>query len=225
MQFDELKEFWTAHGTMLERSLAIDQRLLREALLRKVRHALAPYVLWRALELALGIALLVIVLSVLAAHASEQRYLIVGGTLAVLVGAITARCAHLLVNALRLDYGGPVVRLQREVEQLRLAELRTLQWALLGGVAAWLPAGLILSEALSGVPALARVDPTWLAANLVLGLLFLALGRWWSRRHLERTDLGPHARRWVDFLSGRTLRSVDEHLAELARFEQEEPPA
>ncbi|MEW6366826.1 MAG: hypothetical protein AB1714_19535 [Acidobacteriota bacterium] len=225
MQFDDLKEAWAAHGTMLERSVAIDQRLLREALLRKVRFALAPYVLWRALEVALGITMLVVAMSVLAAHVTEPRYAIVGGALAVLTGAITALCTYLLVNSLKLDYGAPVMEIQRELEHTRLVEYRALKWAVIGGVVAWLPAGLVLFEALTGVDALARIDLAWLIANVVFGLAFLALGHLLSRRYVERPDLGPRARRLVDALSGRALRSAAGHLAELARFEREEPPA
>jgi len=225
MQFDDLKEAWAAHGTMLERSVAIDQRLLRKALLRKVRFALAPYVLWRALEVALGITMLVVVMSVLAARVTEPRYAIVGGALAVLTGAITALCTYLLVNSLKLDYGAPVMEIQRELEHTRLVEYRALKWAVLGGVVAWLPAGLVLFEAMTGVDALARIDLAWLIANVVFGLAFLALGHLLSRRYVERPDLGPRARRLVDALSGRALRSAAGHLAELARFEREEPPA
>lgn len=225
MQFGDLKAAWVAHGTMLERSLAIDQRLLREVLLRKVRFALAPYVLWRGLEVALGITMLVVLISLLADHLTEPRYAIVGGALAVLTGMLTALCAYLLVNSLKLDYGGPVMEIQRELEHIRLVEYRALKWAVLGGVVAWLPAGLIMFEALTGVDALARIDLAWLIANLVFGLAILALGHLLSRRYVERPDLGPRARRLVDALSGRALRSAAGHLAELAKFEREEPLA
>lgn len=225
MQFDDLKEAWAAHGTMLERGLAIDERLLREVVLRKVRFALAPYVLWRALEVALGIAALVVVMPVLAAHVAEPRYAAVAGALAVFTAGITALCAYLLVNSLKLDYGEPVTAIQREVERIRLVEYRALKWAVLGGVVAWLPAALVLFEALTGIDALARIDLAWLIANLGFGLAVLAFGHVLSRRYVERPDLGPRARRLVDTLSGRGLRSAAGHLAELARFEREAPPA
>jgi hypothetical protein len=54
MQLDDLKAGWAAHTALLERSLAIDERLLREVMLRKVRISLAPYVLVRALEVVVG---------------------------------------------------------------------------------------------------------------------------------------------------------------------------
>ncbi len=225
MQLDDLKQAWTAHGALLERSLAIDERLLRELFLRKVRLALLPYVLWRALEVALGIAALLVVLPVLAAHAPEPRYVVAAGALVVFVVAIAAHSAYLLVNGLQLDYGGPVTAIQRVVERIRLVEYRALKWALFGGVVIWLPAALVVFEALTGFDVLARVDLPWLAANLLFGLVVLTLGQVWSKKYVERSDLAPWARRLADALSNRELRAAAGHLAELSRFEREEPPA
>lgn len=225
MQLDDLKQAWTAHGALLERSLAIDERLLRETLMRKVRFALAPHVAWRALEVVLGAAALLAVGPVLAAHAGEPRYLVAGGALLVYLAGVTALSAYLLVNALWLDHGGPVTAIQREVERIRMAEYRAIKWALLGGVVVWLPAVLVLFEALTGVDALARVDLPWLALNLLFGIVVLVLGQTLSRRYVERPDLSPVARRIVEAVSGRGLRAAASHLAELARFEREEPPA
>jgi len=162
MQLDDLKDAWVAHGTMLERSLAINERLLREVMMRKVRRALAPYVLWRALEVVLGIAALLVVMPVLAAHVAEPRYVVAAGALAMYLAGITALSAYLLVNGLGLDYGGQVMAIQRDVARIRGVEYRVLTWAVLGGVVVWLPAALVLFEALTGVDALARADLAWL---------------------------------------------------------------
>ncbi|MDZ4754751.1 MAG: hypothetical protein SGJ11_09670 [Phycisphaerae bacterium] len=224
MQLDDLKEAWAAHGAVMERSLAIDERLLREVLLRKVKFAIAPHVLWRALEVALGIAAMLAVVSVLVAHTAEPRYLIVAGALAVFTFAMTAMTAYLLVRSLQLDYDGPVATIQRTVERIKLAEYRVFKWALLGGVVMWLPVLLVLFEALTGINALGRVDLVWLVSNLLFGVVFLAIGQALSRKYVERRDLKPWARRLVDALAGRPLQRVAAHLAELSRFEREESP-
>lgn len=224
MQLDDLKAVWSAHGAALERSLAIDERLLRETLLRKVRFRLAPYVLCRALEVALGVAVLLAIVPVLGAHLAEPRYLVVAGTLFVFTLRLTALCATLLVASLRLDYGGPVTALQRDVERVKLVEYRAFKWALLGCTALWLPGPLVLFEAATGRDALARVDLAWLAANVALGLALLAVGLVLSQRYVERRDLGPRARRIAAALSGYGLRKAAAHLEELARFEREERP-
>lgn len=221
MELDDLKMAWSAHGAMLERSVAINERVLRELMLRKVRARLTPYIAFRALEVALGAVVLFAVMAVLARHGAEPRYLLVGGPLAVFVGGATAMSAWLLAHAVNVDYGERVTALQRVVAHLRAAEYRALKWALLGGVVFWLPAALVLFEALTGVDALARADLAWLVANLAFGLLVLALGHAMSRKYVERADLSPWARRVVDAVSGRALRRTADHLAELARFERE----
>jgi hypothetical protein len=224
MQLDDLKEAWATHGTMLERSLAINERLLREVMLRRVRSGMLPYLLSRALEVTLGIAALIAVMPILVAHVAEPRYVVATGALAVYLVGITASSVYLLVNALRLDYGGPVTAIQRDVERIRRVEYRALTWAVLGGVVVWLPAALVLFEVLTGVDAIARVDLAWLVANLVFGLIVLALGQMLSKKYVERPDLAPWARRLVDAVSGRALRSAAGHLAELSKFEREDPP-
>ena len=223
MQLDDLKEEWTAHGAVLERSLRINERLLREVMERKIRFALAPYVLGRAFEVAVGLVVAVPLGSVLAAHIDDARYVLVAGVLAVFVIAITAMSAYLLVNAVKLDYGGPVTGIQREIERIKMVEYRAFKWALLGGIVIWLPAILVLFEAVFGVDALARADPLYVGANLVFGVVVLAFGLALSKKYVERPDLRPWARRLVDSVSGRQLQSVTKFLAELSSFEREEP--
>jgi hypothetical protein len=224
MELDDMKQVWAAHSAALERSLVISERLLRETMLRKARFALAPYVVWRALEVALGVAAMAVVMRVLVAHLGEPRYLVAVGVLAIFTAGITALCARLLVGALTLDHGGAVTAIQRDVERLRRVEYHATKWAVLGGVLVWLPAALVLLEALGGEPLLARVDLAWLIGNLALGAVVIAVGQLWSRRNVERPGLGPRAQRIVDAVSGRALRSVAAHLAELARFQRDEPP-
>lgn len=225
MELDDLKEAWAAHGAALERSLAINERLLREAMLGKVRSTLAPYRLWRVLEVALGVVGLLLIGPVLAAHVDEPRYLVAGGAVLAFTAGLTAVCAHLLVQTTQLGYDGPVTAIQRAVEHIRLAEYRATKWAVLGGVVIWLPAALVLFEAVTGIPALALVDLPWLLANLAFGAFVLVLGQVWSKRYVERPGLGPRARRLIDALSGRSLRAVARHLTELSRFERDEPAA
>ena len=224
MELDDMKAAWAAHGAALERSLRINERLLREVMVRKARFALLPYVVGRALEVVLGGAALVLVVRVLAAHLGEARYVVVAGALALLIAAITALCAYLLVGALTLDHGGAVTAMQRHVERLKLVEYHAFKWVLLGGVLMWLPALLVLLEVLSGFDALARVNLRWLVSNLAFGAAVLVVGQLWSRHNVERPGRGPRAQRIVDALSGRGLRTAAAHLAELASFERDEAP-
>ena len=192
MQLDDLKAVWAAHGTALERSLSINERLLREVMARKIRSSLAPYLLWRAVDV-LAFAV-----------------------------AMTATTIYQIVRARRLDYSGPLTEIQLEVERLQLIEYRAFKWALLGGIVVWLPAAMALFEALFTVDVLARVDLAWLVSNVVFGLALLWLGQRLSKRYVERPNLGPWARRLVDHVSGRSLETVRRHLAELSSLTRDE---
>lgn len=224
MQLDDLQRAWAAHGALLEKNVRGHDRLLREVMVGKVKSTLAPYILWRVLEVMLGLAVIVLVGGVLPAHVDAPRYLALGGMVLAFALAMTAKTAWLAIRTQHLDYSRPVAVIQMQVESLKLLEYRAFKWALLGGVVLWLPAAFLLFEALSGVDALARAPLPWLAGNAVFGLAVLALGQWLSRRHVERTDLAPWARRLVDSLSGRRLETVRGHLAELADFTRDPAP-
>jgi hypothetical protein len=221
MELDDLKAAWAEHSAVLERSLAINDQLLRVSLLRQIRLALVPSAVGRGVEAALGIGLLLACGSVLADHVADPTYTVAAGAVMVFAAAITALSAYLLAASVALDYGRPVAAIQRDVAHLRLVEYRAVMWAVLGGVVVWLPAALILVEAVTGAHVLATTPPLWLAANLVFGLLVLGVGLALSRRYVERPDLGPTARWVMNSLSGRGFEAASAHLDELARFTRE----
>jgi hypothetical protein len=223
MEIDELKAVWAAHGAALERSLVINERLLREMMVRKARRTLAPWLVWRCVEVVLGAMAVFVAAPVLIAHIGELRYVVAAGAATAFLVGMTALAAHQLVVGLTLDDAGAVTAIRRDVERLKLAEYRALVWALLGGIVVWLPVLLVLFEAITGVDALARVDLVWLIANLVFGAGAMAAGLVWSRKNVGRGELGTRAQRIVDALSGRSLRAAISHLDELAQFRRDEP--
>lgn len=218
MDLDDLKTTWAAHSAMLERSLAISESLLRETFATKTRRSLAPYAVARALEVIIGLAVLVLVAPLVVAHAPDARYLVAGGATCLLAAALTALCGYLFVQSQRVDLDGPVTASQRALTHLQLVEYHATKWAVLGGVVVWLPALLLLFEAVTGAPALAHVDLAWLVSNLAFGVGVLAIGLLWARRTVARPDRSPRAQRIIDVLSGRSLRRASAHLSELARF-------
>ena len=211
MELDDLKALWAT----VEQSRALDERILRELTLGRVRSTLRPSLVWRALEVVLGLAVLLLCAPAVVAHGG-MRYLVLGIPSLVFIAVMTAASAYLLVRLAQLDYDGPLLAIQRSVAELRRVEYRATLHALLGGVMLWLPIGLLLVEAITSAPLLGVVDLAWLLSNVALGLVVLVVGRVLARRHLER--LSPRGRRIVDALSGRALRSVSVRLDELARF-------
>lgn len=209
MELDDLKPMWAA----LDKSLAIQQRLLRDTITRKVRFAQLPYVVGRVLEIAFCLALLLAVVPVIAQHAGELRYVLIGIPMVALTIAMTAVGVHSL-SLVGLDYGGPVAELQRRVARLKRLEYRAFAWALFGGAVCWLPAFLLVLEAITGSPALADADLAWLVTNLAIGVVLLGIGLWLATRFATNS-------RVVDAVTGRSLRRVERYLDELAQFQRE----
>lgn len=221
MELDELKSAWSRYGDRLERALEIDRRILEELLRKKTRRALAPYGFGLLLEVVFGAAMMYATFSTVANHGADPRYLTIGGALAFYVVAITGSSAYLFVNGQLFDDSTPVVRLRQRAERMGLVEYHAFKWALLGGIALWLPALLIAFEAITGIDALARVDAVFLVGNLIFGLVVLAIGQWLSRRYVEDPSLGESARRIVDALSGHGLARATRTLRELEEFQGE----
>lgn len=146
MQLDDLKQVWAAHGADLERSLAINERLLREMLLRKVRSALVPCQVVRALEVARGIVTIVASMAVLTIHFADPRYLMIAGGVAALAGCITGLCAYSLHQTATIDYAAPVTALQRTVERIRLAVYRAFKGPYSGASSPGCPSGRYCSK-------------------------------------------------------------------------------
>lgn len=217
---DDLRSVWAAHGAKLERCLQVNERLLREVLVRKMRWALAPYLGARALAVAVGVGLLAMIAPVVVRHLGEVRYALVGGAAVGFLGALTALTGYLLGRGASVRYERPVAELRGELERLALLEVRSFKWALLGGVVAWLPIALLVLESLSGIDLLARVDGAWLVANLVVGAALLGLGLVVARHLVERSPESARASKIIAALSGRGLRQARARLDELAAFER-----
>ncbi|MFO1077061.1 MAG: hypothetical protein U1E73_04965 [Planctomycetota bacterium] len=209
MELDDLKDAWTRHGEHVARGDAEGPRR------RRARLRLVPGLFVRGVEVAAGTALALAVGALLVRHLGELRYLVAGGAVFAWCAWATAASARLGIAGLRVDFAAPIADVQRALAAAQLAEARAVVLAVAGGVLAWLPALLLLFEAVTGVPALGRVDPAYLIANLAVGALVLAAGHRFARRCLD-ADLRPWARALVDALSGAGIRRARAELAELA---------
>lgn len=219
---DDLRRLWASSTRKLDESLATIELLRRDLRQRRVRSALLPSLLWRLLEIAGLIVWVGILAPVVGAHPEDARYQLLGlGTLAGL--AVLAASATLVALAiLRLDASCPVTLAQRRLEHLRIAEVRTLRWAVTGGALLWLPLAALSFEACTGTPALATLPKPWLLANLAFGgALVLGAGAA-ARAFVERLDAGPRGRRWLEALSGKALRLAAARLREIDEFAGQE---
>jgi hypothetical protein len=214
-----------------------NEHLLRNVTTRKIHSSLLPYMVWRTFEVAVGAAATALSGMVLSRHLDDWLYVTVAGSVLMFAILMTATTIALMVRAMQLDHGEQVSDVQKRVATLKLAEFRAFKWALFGGVVLWLPALLVVIEALTatvsgansglehshtnGTQLLRQVPLPWLFANMAFGLAVLALGHLWAKKHVDTKLRSPGGQRLLDYASGRQLASISRDLDELSAFSRE----
>lgn len=222
MDLDDLKRRWEDQDRKLDASLRLNARVLQASTLIKAETAL------RRLSRLLGIGLFLDLLLVLglgsfaADHAADARFLIPAVVLGSGVIALAIAAVHQLLAIGRLDFGEPIVTIQRRLESLRLQRIRETQVTLLVSPLLWVPLLIVALKGLLDVDAYALLDGRWLAANVLFGLAVIPLGLWAARRYADRFRGSPVLRRLLRDLAGTNVNAAAGFLAVLTRFEQEE---
>ena len=123
-----------------------------------------------------------------------------------------------IVGAAHIDYGQPVVAIQRQVEMLAMFRVRATQWAVLAGVAVWAPFAIVVGKAFLGIDS---YNAPWLLANVAFGLGLIPLAVWLSRTFSVRMGRSPFIQRVMKDLAGYNLKAASASLARLSEFEAE----
>jgi hypothetical protein len=217
MELDDLKQA----VAKLDRDVAQVRRLSAVAYkgrtLDRTRASLRP-VLWEhAGQIALGLALALMVGPFWWAHRGEPALLVAGLVLHAYAVLMIALGSRVIVAVRALDLDAPVVEIQRALARLRRSYVMTgfvvgMPWWLL-----WIPLVMVVF----GVDLVTFGSQKWLVVNLVIGVAGIA-GTLWYFRHLWLEPKGSERRRGVeDSFSGKGFRSAQAFLDEIARFERE----
>ena len=119
MQLDDLQSTWAKHGERLERVLSLNEQVMRQLTVRKVRWSLTPYLLWRSIEIVFAIGVVAAASIVLARHVDEARYLAVTPVVMLFAIFMIAKTGNLMTRAVRLDTSAEVAAMQLAIEQMR----------------------------------------------------------------------------------------------------------
>jgi len=213
MDTDELKLAWQA----MEARLDQQQDLLRRVASDRVRGPLRMQA-----GTALGIALAAALLGYLAARtlllAPLPGYMLLSAVVIALMSVACAGAAVRMLWLLRIDYDGPIARVQQSLARLRRMCIHT-GW--LVGVpfwVLWVPL-LLVAWYPRGVDLYAlqpQVVWSWLAVGVAGMATSVTLGLW-----ARRAARGRLARTIDWMLAGPYVEQARAHLEEIARFERE----
>lgn len=220
MELDDLKSTWGEMNRRLETSLAMSRGALREVRLDRTRSALRWLSAGLWYELLSGAAIAWLLVYFLSRDFSEVRYAIpAAGLLAFVVWAMAIAIRQLAAIG-SLDFGGPVVAIQRSLAGIRMLRVWSFRWILILSPLLWTPLVIVVSRCL-GFDIYRGYGPTWLAWNVAFGVAFILVAAWVSHRFGPWLRRSPVVTTVADSLAGRSIARAESVIAEIAQFEME----
>jgi hypothetical protein len=222
IDLDDMKQRWEAQDEKLDTLLRLNTRLLQAPALGKAESAMRRLSRWLGIELLINFIAVLWLGSFLWDHAAEPRFLLPAAVLHLGVIALLGACIHQLVVIGSLDYGAPIVEIQKRLEALRAQRIRATMLTLLGAPLLWTPLLIVGLEGLLGLDAYAILSARYLLANVLFGLAVIPLAIWIARRYADRMGRSPLAQRLLRDLAGTNLNAAAGFLSRLERFAAEE---
>ena len=225
MELDDLKSAWKDIGQRLEGmdgALRMSLRAAKSGTLERTRTKLqlVRLVLWY--EIAAGVVAALLIGSYLADHLGTMRFAVPAALLhlgAILTIAVAARQ---LAGLAAVDFGGPVVAIQRRLGELRLLRARANRWLILSAPLLWALLVIVVPHALIGLDVYSAFGLPWIGCNLAHGVAVVAAAVALTRRPPAWLRDSAFLRWLGDDLTGRRIATASGVLDEIASFEVDE---
>lgn len=230
MDLDLLKAKLAEQDAKLDRVVRLHATNLREIQLSKTKSSLQSLARGVVVELIMTIVAVVWLGSFIAEHLREPGFLVPALLVDAGLLALMGVCIRQLVLISGLDYGLPVVAVQKQLGRLRVLRIRTTKWVFVLSFALWFPVFVVLLKGLLGVDVWRVVSAAgerdgsfvaWMVANVLFGFAAAVAIIWVSNRFADRVEGSPALARFVDDIAGRSLVDATSALDEIARFESE----
>jgi hypothetical protein len=219
MEPEELKSAWQSLDRQLKRDNAISLALYSHHKLTTARSSLRPLVWGQALQLFMGIVV-VLLAAMLWSTKPDALPVIVAGVIVHAYGIVCIIAAGVMLNGIRsIDYAGSVLEMQDRLARVRRAYVVSGIFAGLPWWFLWIPF-LVVLMALAHVNLYAHA-PSVVWFGMAVGVAgLLAMG--WLYKY-SRSDSRPRLRRFVDeAMVGRSLLRAQAQLDEIQQFTQEQ---
>ena len=217
MELDDMKAAWQTLNERLDAQAALNLHVFKDSKLDRMRRGLRPLVWGQAIQIVFGVMIALWGGSFWVDHRDVPHLLVAG--LAVHAAGISMIILGAVMESLiaRIDYSAPVLKIQRQLVQLRKVYVRGglaigLPWWVL-----WVPFLMVaLKSAFDADLFLNAPGVVWINAVFgVVGMLATwALLRWTAGRPRLAQRVGDHA-------AGRSIVRAQGLLDEIAQFEKE----
>jgi len=212
MELDQLQERWRQLDQKLGRTLATNAAVLRQIGVQRTRRHINRLAVWPVIDLAFGVAVLLVSGSFLGDHWPEPTLVLPASGLMVASVLFVIDNIRQLASASRVAWDGPIADIQLAVSRLRHARIRQFKWIILLSPLLWLCMMTVGGELIFGVNVIKTFDPVWVVANIAFGLLFVPAGVVIARTLGGRWQHHPFWRNLLDDISGRSLVTAQQEL-------------
>ena len=219
MELDELKSAWQVLDQRLETSNRLQLQAFRERKLNQLKRRLRPLFWGQLAQIVLGALVIVPAANFWAVQLPDGPMLLSGivlhayGVALIITGAIT------LGRMRAIDHASPVMALQKQLGSLRHFRIRSGLWAGLPWWFLWMPIMAVLVKSGTGVNLFERA-PWMFVIGTAVGIVGLA-ATWWFHRWSRNPSRPRLAKAVADSVAGRSLRSAQAVLDEIAAFEKD----
>jgi hypothetical protein len=220
MELDELKLAWHSLDAKVEAAQRLQTATVRELKMERAHSALRPLVRLIYVELALGIATVLLMGAFLAQYWDVARYSIPGAVLHIFAILSIANAVSQLAMVGQIDYSGPVVKAQGQLMTLTAKRAQAARWQLLLAPLLWVPFAIVVARGVLGFDIYRVFGWTWVNVNLVFGVAMIPVLSWITRRFGDRLKRSGIVRTMTDHIAGRSLRAATRALEEIASFER-----
>lgn len=216
-ELDDLKAAWQTLNRNLERQHTRALHQFKESKLARFRSGLRPLAAGQVIQLVCGLILAAFSAQFGWKHLGEYLLMIYG----ILFQAYGIMLAGFAVRDLilirRIDYGAPVIAIQKEIASLRAWRVRAGMWLAVAGCFIWLPLILLVPHYLGADAAPSSPQSgVWLILNVLVCLALAA-----AAVHLFRRGKGRLAKALRESAVGRSVNRSQALLEEIAQFERE----
>lgn len=224
LTLDDLKTEWMARDRQLESQLRMNTLILRETLLDKHSAKLGSAATGNVFQILFTIPFVAFFGWFIARHIAEPAFLLPAVLLQVWTVAMLALSIHQRSQLRSIDYGRPVLELQRQIELIKISRLNTFKWAFLTGqLLWWIPFVLVLFKGLLGVNlyTASAFMPTFIAWNIAFGVAFIPFLLWASKQLAGRLSGSPRFQKFTDGIAGSDVVAARAFLRKLESFGRE----
>ncbi len=221
MELDQLKNTWAAYHKKLDRQLHLNQRILREMKLDKVRSGMRGLVIKQTVGAGITFIMIAALYGFIINHFSFSAPTVSAAVLAVFALVALIGIIGQISLAQTIDYSQPVIDIQQQLEQIKGHNLRFFRITMLSGpfYMAYIFLGVYL---FTGVDFFPQADAHWFTFQLLFSGAMLIGVLWFNYEIGRKPPRYRWARKLVENIGGKEVIAGMSFLRELREFENEQ---